>query len=107
MKQFTFFILVIFVCFSVNAQRNDELSDFKMYKDSVVVFNNPVLSSSKYKFLFENEKGKVYESQIDKMRCLVPTFSSKMPVRGTNKINPEPMPNPSRRDSIPLAPGKK
>lgn len=107
MKQLIFSIFIIFVWFPAMAQIDGNESDMKIYKDSVVVFNNPILNSSKYKFLFENEKGQVFESQVDKMRCLVPKFPSNMPVKGTYKMKPEQMPNASRPDSIPSAPNKK
>ncbi len=107
MKQLTFSILIILIYSTANAQVNGKASDMKIYKDSVLVFNNPILNPSKYKFLFENEKGKVYESQVDKMRCLVPNYNSTMPVSGINNMKPEPMPNASKRDSIPFVPNKK
>ena len=44
------------------------------------------------RFLFENEKGKVYQLPLDNMRCLVPDFKSNMPVvRGFSpELNNEP-----------------
>jgi len=93
MKQLILSAFIILVCFTSKAQFNGKISDVNIHKDSMLVFNNPNLNLPKYKYLFENEKGKIFESPVDKMLCLVPDFHSNMPVTGLNKIKPEPMPN--------------
>jgi hypothetical protein len=98
MKQFLFSTLIILLCISSNAQLNGKVSEVMIYKDSVLNFfnqGNIVMNIPKYKFLFENEKGKVLESPVDKMRCLAADFPSTMPVAGKflKKNEPEIMPN--------------
>ena len=81
-----------------------KISDIKFFKDSVLVPGSPqtvALNSAKYKFLFETEKGKVFESPIDRMRCLAPQFSSKMPVAGSIIQSPERMPNAGKEGLLP------
>lgn len=85
-------------------QLNGKISDGKFFKDSVLVPESPqtlALNYPKYKFLFDSEKGKVFESPIDHMHCLAPRFSSKMPVAGLNIQKPEPMPNAANGIVIP------
>ena len=103
-------LLFSFTFISANSQQlRGKISDVKIFKDSVLVPGNLALAMnlSKYKFLFETQKGRVFESPVDKMRCVVPDFPSKMPVAGINKIKPEPMPNASRPDLIPSPLNKK
>ena len=55
-----------------------------------------------YKYLFLTGKGKVYESPVDKMKCLVVDFPFKMPVAGILQFEPGNIPNPMLRNpSIP------
>lgn len=64
-----------------------------------------------------NEKGSIYESPLDHMRCLAPDFPSTMPVADLpktdsngNKFLPDSMPNPFlNRNSIapPIQPKNK
>lgn len=98
-------LLCSFAFISAKSQQlNENISDVKFFKDSVLVpetsqtlaMNNP-----KYKFLFETEKGKVFESPVDHMHCLVPEFSSKMPVAGSNIHKVEPMPNGTKDELLP------
>lgn len=89
-------LLCTFTFISAKSQQlTRKVSDIKFFKDSALGPGNSTLAINypKYKFLFETEKGKVFESPIDHMRCLTPQFSSKMPVAGSNIQKPEPMPN--------------
>lgn len=106
---FTFVGLILFSV--VNAQRPfekrqhnflkknkaNQFPGVKIPRDSILN-NSYAFNQNTIKFLFENNKGKVYESQIDNMRILVPTFNSNMPVLKLypNKlqgIKPVPIPN--------------
>ena len=65
-------------------------------------FNAEVSPPSTYKYLYKTEKGKVYESPVDKMKCLVADFPSNMPVAGILQFEPGNIPNPMLRNpSIP------
>lgn len=104
MKTLLFSALVLFGSFA-EAQVGT-ISNAKIYKDSILKFHYPnsvALNLPEYKFLYPTEKGNVYESPVDRMRCLVPDFPSTMPVAGGSwKIPPESMPNAG--DSLRLPP---
>jgi hypothetical protein len=99
-----------FTFISVNGQKiHRKIDNVNFDKDSISS-GNPVLEAlafneTNYKFLFRNEKGKVYESTIDHMRCLAPDFPLKMPVAELPKIKnskPEQMPNAfSKKHTLP------
>lgn len=109
-------LIASFAFIYANSQRfSGKIDHVIIYNDSLFTPRNPsvdalAINQTNYKFLFKNEKGSVYESPIDHMRCLAPDFPSKMPVDGLhdktiNGINkkPEPMPNPFlNNNSIPL-----
>ncbi|MEO8854252.1 MAG: hypothetical protein ABI359_10755 [Ginsengibacter sp.] len=57
-------------------------------------FNAEVSPPATYKYLFQTEKGKVYQSPIDKMKCLAAEFPSKMPVAGIFRSELGRIPNP-------------
>ena len=114
----TFLALILFSV--VNAQQpfvkkqNDFLKKFngnpfhdvKTPRDSLFLLNNSyAFNQYNMKLLFENNRGKVYESYIDHMRILVPTFNSNMPVlksdmNSLHGIKPVPMPNPIPKTEI-------
>ena len=73
MRLLLFSSILTFGFNSVNAQQT-------LFKDSLITNHNYSFNVPKAKFLYETEKGLVYELPLDKMRCLVPTFRSNMPV---------------------------
>ena len=61
---------------------------------SPLFFNAEVSPPATYKYLFQTDKGKVYESPVDKLKCLVADFPSKMPDTGILQFGPGRIPNP-------------
>ena len=126
MKSIILTFLVCFLFFVSNAQQplvkrqNDFLQKFKEKQitriktplNSLVLLNNSyAFNQYNMKFLFENNKGKVYESYIDHMHILAPTFNSTMPVLKSDLnllhgIKPAPMPNPMPKTEIIPMPDK-
>jgi hypothetical protein len=108
-------LITSFAFISTNGQNfSRKVYNVIIYNDSLLIPRNPsvdalAINQKNYRFLFKNEKGSVYESPIDNMRCLAPDFHSKMPVADLPKMDkngkknqPEPMPNPLQdRESIP------
>ena len=90
----------------------NQFHDVKTPRDSIFLLNNSyAFNQYNMKFLFENNRGKVYESYIDHMRILAPTFNSNMPVVNTDLnslhgIKPVPMPNPIPKTEIITIPYK-
>lgn len=112
-----FFVLLIasFAFISAKSQQlSGKINNVSFYKDTVLgrqpnltVFT---INQTNYKFLFKNERGSVYESPVDRMRCLAPDFPSSMPNSSFPKINkenqtkPEQIPNPLLyNNSVPRA----
>jgi len=99
-------LIASFTFISANGQQlSNKMNNIAFYKDTIIkedqIFHALAINQTNYKFLFKNEKGKVFESPIDHMRCMAPDFPSKMPVGDSpktnmngKKIHPEPMPNP-------------
>jgi hypothetical protein len=102
-------LLVLLLCsFTFISAKSQQLagniSDVKFFKDSVLVpgaSQTLAMNDPKYQFLFETEKGKVFESPVDHMRCLAPKFSSNMPVAGSFIHKVEPMPNAAKDGLLP------
>ena len=97
-------LLCTFTFISAKSQQfTRKVSDIKFFKDSSLAPGNSTLAINypKYKFLFETEKGKVFESPVDHMRCLAPEFSSNMPVAGSFIHKVEPMPNAAKGGLLP------
>ena len=97
MKSVLFLMLATFAFIFVNAQQfKGKIEGVKIYKDSLLVFNDNVFPNAK--FLYDTEKGKVFQLPLDHMRCFVPTFKSNMPVYNLNPHNQNivhvPIPNP-------------
>ncbi|MEO5907872.1 MAG: hypothetical protein ABIR50_00665 [Ginsengibacter sp.] len=113
MKLLVLLISIFFFISASGQQLSGKINNVTFYKDSIFnnnrIFHALAINRPNYKFLFENEKGKVFESPIDHMRCLAPDFDFKMPVADLpkvdingNKTQPEPMPNPFlKNNSIP------
>lgn len=78
----------------------NQFRDVKITGDSLVLLNNSyAFNQYNMKYLFENNRGKVYESYIDHMHILAPNFNSNMPVlksdiHSLHSIKPVPIPNP-------------
>ncbi len=94
-----FFFIFLFVFFAANAQTIPDKISENLYLTDSFPNSNYAFNVPGAKLLFETEKGKVYELPLDKMRCLDPSFTSKMPVyRGFPgnelQIYPVPIPNP-------------
>lgn len=99
MKSLLFVLLSTFAFTSVKAQQfKGKIDGLKIYKDSLLFNNDFAFNVPNSKFLYDTEKGKVYELPLDHMRCLVPTFKSNMPIARFNLLNrkivPVPIPNP-------------
>jgi hypothetical protein len=91
MKQVFCFSAMFLVLSSLYAQTplTEKPNDLSIQKNNlfkVKEYKGPMITRTYgldiggMKLLFENNKGKVYESPIDKMHVLVPTFESTMPV---------------------------
>ncbi len=96
MKQFLAFAILVLIISTAKAQKDQQLrqknldlmkkllnQNYELHKNlegtpnpKDYAFDNELKS----KFLFETEKGNVYESALDNMRWLKPTFHSTMPV---------------------------
>jgi len=108
-------LICSFIFISVNGQEiRGKIDNVNISKDSILLktplFQALAFDDTKYKFLFRNEKGTVYESTIDNMRCLASVFPSTMPVARPkiNNVKPEPMPNPfSHKRTVPPLTQKK
>jgi hypothetical protein len=99
MKQLIFSASIFLLCVSANAQFNGKITNASVYRDSLILLNRrdiTAMNLPKYKFLYKTENGKVFESPIDKMRCLAPDFPSNMPVAAIHIIPPELIPNGSK-----------
>jgi len=99
MKQLIFSASIFLFCVSANAQFNGKITTASAYVDSIILLNRQDITAMnlpKYKFLYNTEVGKVFESPVDKMRCLAPDFPSNMPVAAITIIPPELMPNGSK-----------
>lgn len=87
MKQLLILTITIFVFVTVKAQQNSfKIRKTKMPEgllgngcSSVTGMELYAFIDPNSKFLFENGKGRVYESLIDNMRFLAPGFHSNMP----------------------------
>jgi hypothetical protein len=105
------FILSVF-CFAFHAAKSQEITgtidNVKILKDPVITVKNSLSKiHPSYQFEFKNDKGLIFKSSVDNMKCLAPVFSSQMPVAGFNeklnlkdlqKIEPEKMPNALGKD---------
>jgi len=99
-------ILLLIGCFTFIAAKsqkgdgkiNNNLFDLNLATKNPVpsplFFNTEVSPPSTYKFLYQTEKGKVYESPVDNMKCLAVDFPSKMPVTDILQFEPGNIPNP-------------
>jgi hypothetical protein len=108
-------ILSVF-CFPFLAAKSQEITgtidNVKNLKDPVITIKNSFSTlQPTYQFQFKTDKGLVFKSSVDNMKCLAPLFPSSMPVAGFNeelnlknlqKIETEKMLNPFLKDfSIP------
>lgn len=99
-------ILLLIVCFTFIAAKsqngdgkiNNNLFDLNLATKNPVpsplFINAEVSPPSTYKFLYQMEKGKVYESPVDNMKCLAFDFPSKMPFGDILQFEPGNIPNP-------------
>jgi len=104
MKQLICSASIFLFCVSANAQFNGKIRNVSAYRDSILLLNRQDITAMnlpKYKFLYKTENGKVFESPVDKMRCLAPDFPANMPVAAINIIPPEQMPNGSKSLNTP------
>ncbi|MGN6801634.1 MAG: hypothetical protein ACTHJN_07005 [Ginsengibacter sp.] len=109
------YAIIILTCFSFISTKGQDvkLNHFDDYFQVKKPGNLPGtydLTGSKapWKLISENGKGKVWESPVDKMRCMAFKFKSQMPVlgksAGSKSLQPNiTIPNPMLYDpSIPL-----
>ena len=99
MKSLIFLMLSPFAFMSVNAQQlKGQIEGLKIYKDSLLLNQDYTFNVPNSKFLYDTEKGKVYQLPLDNMKCLIPSISSNMPVATkqpeNTRIAPVPIPNP-------------
>lgn len=110
------YVIIILACFSFISTKGQDVKLYRNFDDYFQVKKpgNPhgtyelTISKAPWKLISENDKGKVWESPVDKMRCMAFIFKSQMPVLGKNagskSLQPNiTIPNPMLYDpSIPL-----
>jgi hypothetical protein len=101
------YVIIIFACFSFISLQGQDLkpgNNFDTFFQLKKPGNPPAtyeLTGSKatWKLISENDQGKVWESPVDKMRCMAFRFKSQMPdvgrTSGNKSLNPNiAIPNP-------------